>query len=466
MADASQDDDGKDAVVVAYVHEDEVCYSWHHSLIEMIGHDMANTGRLMRGGWIAMRGGTDGLSEARNRAVQAFLRERNAEWLLWVDTDAGFPPDIIDRLMDAADPVERPIVGALAFTYREDAPDGMGGWRCRPMPTIFDWHTIGEQMGFIVRWGYPENTVVRCAGTGSHAILIHRDVFLKIRARYGDEWYARVDNTTVGKAVSEDLSFCMRANTLGLPIHVHTGVQTTHQKTIWVAEQDYYGANDAPPASIPTAVLVPGIRTTNIERFMSTLRASTGIAKVYAIVNGDENAEAEIWAAYGAVIIRTDGTTFAERMNAGYRDTTEPLMFVVGDDVRFRAGWLDQAQAVMARGYSVVGTNDLGNPRVVAGEHATHFLVRRSYVDEIGASWDGPKVLAHEGYRHWYVDDEIVTAAKQRDMWAMAIDSHVEHLHPQWGKGHIDAIYEKGLESRHLDHAEYVRREAEYGGGE
>jgi hypothetical protein len=99
----------------------------------------------------------------------------------------------------------------------------------------------------------------------------------------------------------------------------------------------------------------------------------------------------------------------------------------------------------------VVGTNDLGNPRVTSGEHATHLLIRRSYVDEHGASWDGPKTVCHEGYRHWYVDDEIVTAAKQRGTWAMALGSVVEHLHPMWGKGEPDEVYLAGQASAKAD---------------
>jgi hypothetical protein len=127
--------------------------------------------------------------------------------------------------------------------------------------------------------------------------------------------------------------------------------------------------------------------------------------------------------------------------------------------VVFKPGWLDHAEhAARITGANVVGTNDLGNPRVMRGEHATHLLVRRSYVDEVGASWDGPKVVCHEGYRHWYVDDEVVTAAKQRGTWAMALASHVEHLHPYWGKAATDDVYEQGATSAEEDRKLYQRR--------
>jgi hypothetical protein len=132
-------------------------------------------------------------------------------------------------------------------------------------------------------------------------------------------------------------------------------------------------------------------------------------------------------------------------VNVGYAKTTEPWLLLTGDDVTFHPGWLDHAQYVGDNlEASVVGTNDLGNPRVTAGDHSCHPLIRRAYVDRMGASWDGPGVVAHEGYRHWYVDDEIVTAARQRGVWQMALGSIVEHLHPAWGKAETDSTYKLG----------------------
>lgn len=457
--------DRASAVALAYVHEETVHYTWHASLLGLIGFDMAAQGRILRGGFHSIRGSTDGLAQARNMAVRTFLDEDRADWLLWVDTDAGFQPDILERLFEVADPIERPVVGALAFGYRLDDADGYNGWRGRPVPTIFDWRTDENgDHGFVVRWGYAPGQVTRCAGTGSHAILIHRRVLELVEQRFGPAWYGRLPNPDTGVLVSEDLSLCMRLGALGIPVHVHTGARTTHVKTAWIGEEDFLASTDAPPATVPTAVLVPAIRSSNAERFVATLKASTGVATVYAIANEDETEQAKVWDAAGATVLVANGVqTFAERMNAGYVLTAEPFVFIVGDDVRFRASWLDHAQAV-AEGLrlDVVGTNDLGNPRVVSGQHATHLLIRRSYVDEVGASWDGPGVLCHEGYGHWFVDDELVTAAKQRGVWGMAIDSHVEHLHPIWGKGPDDAVYKAGLATVDQDLALYRARAAKY----
>jgi hypothetical protein len=208
-------------------------------MVGMIGYDMARAGRIMRGGYVAMKFGTGGLIEARNKAVTDFLASKDADWLLWLDTDMGFPADLCELLAEAADPAERPIVGALCFTQRETEPDGMGGWRCRASPTIMDWASLPAGEGFLIRWDYPRNTVVRCAGTGSAAILIHRTVFSRIAAKYGPCWYNMAPNPTTGQLIGEDLSFCARAGALGIPVHVHTGVITSHAKRVWLSENDY-----------------------------------------------------------------------------------------------------------------------------------------------------------------------------------------------------------------------------------
>lgn len=451
------------AVTLAYVHDADVSYSFHASVTNLLMFDVGHHGRLARGGYIAMRcARSSDLPEARNKVAATFLA-RDAEWLLVVDTDMGFTPDTLERLLDAADPTDRPVVGALCFSQRETAGDGMGGFVTSPRVTILDWvSTPDGQQQFAGRTTYPVNSLVRCAGTGSACILIHRTVLERIVEAHGQTWYTRLAGSD-GAMLGEDVSFCVRAGALDIPIHVHTGVRTSHLKHQWLAEADFWRHSVAPPATEQTAVLVPVMqRPQNAAPFMASLRASTGMATVYAIADEDDQMTQYAWSMAGATVLYLPGDepgTFAEKVNHGYAATDEPWAFICGDDVRFRPGWLDQAQAVADQGaYDVIGTNDLGNPKVMAGDHATHLLIRRTYIDAEGASWDGPKVLAHEGYRHWYVDDEIVTAAKQRGVWAMALGSVVEHLHPRWGKADHDPVYELGDSHADADRATFTRR--------
>lgn len=144
---------------------------------------------------------------------------------------------------------------------------------------------------------------------------------------------------------------------------------------------------------------------------------------------------------------------YARKINAGYRASDEPWMLTGADDLHFHPGWFDAA--LRRKGAQVIGTNDLGNQRVLAGVHATHSVVSRRYVDRCGTIDEYHKVL-HEGYRHEYVDDELVGTAKFRGVWAFAPDSIVEHLHPDYSKAPRDAMYaaqgERMNESRRLFH--------------
>lgn len=461
---------GDGLVQVAYLHPHTVSHSWHESMMRLVGYDAANDGRIVStGGPFMIRCDSGGLVESRNLAVRRWLDETPHEWLWFIDTDMGFLPDTIDRLVAAADPATRPVVGGLCFGLRETSYDGYGGRHVRPVPTLFrPARTPEGHVGFTTRWDYPANSLVQVAGTGAACLLIHRSAAEKIRAEHGDTWFDQVRYQD-GRPVSEDLSFCYRLAQAGIPVFVHTGVKTTHHKQVWVSEDDYHRDTAPPPATEPTAVIVPVLgRPQNAEPFMASLRASTGIATVYAVAGPEDTAEAHqatvaAWQAAGAQVITAAGTTFAEKVNLGYRETAEPYVFIVGDDVRFHPGWLDHAQAAARdTGATVVGTNDLANPRVMAGEHGTHLLISRQYVDEHGASWDGPGAVAHEGYRHWYVDDEIVTAARQRGMWASAAGSVVEHLHPIAGKGQMDAVYELGQASADRDRELFEKRVAEH----
>lgn len=423
--------------------------SFRDSMEALLFRDATNEGRVVAGGGIIkMRFGTGGIVQARNDVVKLFM-ERDSEWLFWIDTDMGFEPDVIDRLLEVAD-TETPIVGALAFAQKETQQDGFGGYRCKPRVTLLDWidHPSGGKRMTGRAW-YAPNMVTQVAATGSACILIHRSVFERIKDEHGETWYNRIKGDD-GLPLGEDISFCVRASALGYPILVHTGVRTTHFKNLWLAEQDFWDAQAAPPARTPVGVIVPVLgRPEHADTFMSTLRASTSLATAYAVVErGDWAAEA--WRVAGATVIEHDGPdpephTFAEKVNAAYQRTDEPWLLLVGSDVRFHPGWLDHAQyAAKCSGCSVIGTNDLGNPRVMRGEHATHMMIERDYIDAVGASWDGPKVVCHEGYTHWYVDDEIVTAAKLRNTFVAALASKVEHLHPIWGKGVRDSVYEMG----------------------
>lgn len=141
---------------------------------------------------------------------------------------------------------------------------------------------------------------------------------------------------------------------------------------------------------------------------------------------------------------------WARKVNLGYRSTSEPLMLLCGDDIAPRPGWADEVRRAAALGWGVIGTNDLGNPQVMAGATSTHPVVARWYADEHGTV-DGPGMVVSEAYAHNFVDDELVETAKARGLWAFCNTAILEHHHPNWGKGEMDWVYALGREGFESD---------------
>lgn len=224
-----------DAVTVGYVHDVEVAYSWHASMIDLIGYDLGHEQRVVRGGWIGVRYGTGGIVSARNMVVERFLADDRADWLFWIDTDMGFAADTVDRLLSYADPDDAPVVGALCFANRETGSDGMGGFRTKAVPTIYYWGEHDGLRGFQAVASYPDDRLVQCNATGSACVLVHRSAF----ERVGKGWYDPILNPTTGTPMGEDLSFCARLGAEGIPVFVHTGIRTTHLKPIWLQHEDF-----------------------------------------------------------------------------------------------------------------------------------------------------------------------------------------------------------------------------------
>jgi hypothetical protein len=212
------------------------------------------------------------------------------------------------------------------------------------------------------------------------------------------------------------------------------------------------------------AVIVPVLnRPHRAGPFMESLRESTFNATVYAVAELTDSPTQAAWIAARANLLTTHLVTFAEKVNCAYVETSEPWLFLTGDDVTFHPGWAEELLRVAQQtGALVVGSNDLTNARAEEGSHSPHMLISRQYIADVGASWDGPGIVCHEGYRHMFVDDEIVTAAKQRGVFAYAKDAVVEHLHPVAEKAEVDATYRLGWSYAELDKSRFAERMREF----
>jgi len=194
------------------------------------------------------------------------------------------------------------------------------------------------------------------------------------------------------------------------------------------------------------AIIVPVLgRPHTIEPLVESIMTTTPGAQILFGCSPDDAQVVDVIDGLGLEWFTVPGPyrgDYARKINQGYRLCVEPLLFTGACDIRFHPGWFEAATAELVDGIGVVGTNDLGSARVMAGRHSTHSLVTRDYVERFGTI-DEVGVVLHEGYPHEFVDDELVQTAISRDAFAFAVDSHVEHLHPSWGKAPSDELYER-----------------------
>jgi hypothetical protein len=333
-----------------YLHPNDLSASFHKSLINLVGWDMAHDHRLS--GWASVKCASGGIPEGRNKLCEQFL-ESGVDWLFMVDADMGFEPVALDQLLSVAHPEERPIVGGLAFAQREAAEDGMAGYRCIPRATIFDWleHEDGHYR-FTGRAHYPANTLVRCAATGGAFLVIHRSVIQKIRDSVGERWFDRIRGTD-GALMGEDISFFARTQALGIPCYVHTGIRTTHQKNLWLGETDFWHSFIPPAANEEFDVYLTD-EDEPADEWATTLKATTG------------------WC--GDIF---DNPMLSSRLGQA------PWILITQSDARFRPSWFDHALD-NARRYDrpVIGLNDCYTPAIKRGEDARSVLVSRAWLEE------------------------------------------------------------------------------------
>jgi GT2 family glycosyltransferase len=207
--------------VIGYVHGGLVRAEFAASLLAV-----AMEGTTAVDAVIAVGSGPN-ISTARNMVARSFLKDQpGVPWLFMCDTDMWFPADTIDRLIAAASPADRPVVGGLCYSQNTD---GDGG---EPYSTMYELTERDGEVCFVRYKKWPDDVVVRVAATGAACLLIHRDALLAVEKRAGDRAAPWFRESVAGSAlIGEDLTFCLRLGAAGIPVHVHTGVKAGHMKT-------------------------------------------------------------------------------------------------------------------------------------------------------------------------------------------------------------------------------------------
>jgi hypothetical protein len=173
---------------------------------------------------------------ARNTIVRKFLEQPEGEqsdWLLFLDDDQLYPVDVLEHLIEAADPVERRIMGlpVWRFLSPDDSTD------VRVTHNVLDVHESGAYMAWPDE--LPENTVMQVGGVGTGCLLIHRSALIEmqqasIEAGQGGNWawFRQQIYQPADYCEGEDLYFCRLAWRCGIPVWIVTTNTLEHVKKI------------------------------------------------------------------------------------------------------------------------------------------------------------------------------------------------------------------------------------------
>lgn len=239
-------------VTVGYLHPGQYAACFAESLLDLMFCDATGEQRIVSHpfGKMGKQAGSAGISTGRNKLAQAFLDEADSEWFFSVDADMGFAGDTVERLIGYADRYRRPVVGGLCFAIKQDGRSSFYGQRYRVAPTVYDFHETDDAVGFAPRLDYDRGTITEVSATGAACLLVHRSAFEKVRDRYGDVWFDPITHPTGPTTFSEDLSFCVRLAACDIPIFVHTGVKTTHDKGALFLDEELFDLQQASRAAL------------------------------------------------------------------------------------------------------------------------------------------------------------------------------------------------------------------------
>lgn len=141
------------------------------------------------------------------------------DWLLMLDTDHEFEPDLLCRLLNT---VSQKGIEVLSGLYRYKTPPYQ--------PVAYLWSDKPGKTLPIGSWDHP---VFQVDATGGGCLLVHRSVFDRIRNELGEQPF------DIRSPWGEDLSFFQRLTQLKIPAYIDTRIEAKHLRWKTVDADDF-----------------------------------------------------------------------------------------------------------------------------------------------------------------------------------------------------------------------------------
>lgn len=215
-----------------------------------------------------------------------------------------------------------------------------------------------------------------------------------------------------------------------------------------------------------TVILIPTyFRANRILKIVDNIKLSTQFPTYpLFIVDKLDAPSINICHLYKIPYLISKGNSYACAINEGFEHVDAVYYFAAADDLIFHDKWLEEIFKTHRnyRNGLVIGTNDLLNKDVLAGNHATHYLFTRGYIERYGGTFDNSSKVLYEGYDHNYTDREFIDLAKSRHVFFPSLNAIVEHDHYEKNPAKMDPTYRKTRKRIRQDRLLYEARKRKF----
>ncbi len=157
---------------------------------------------------------------ARNDLARRML----GDWLVMLDCDEVFPPEVILQLITLHQRYRAPVISGV---YRHKAKPHH--------PMLWHWSEAQDEPGFVPILEV-DNTkpLVKVDAAGGGCLFVHRSVFARLKERFPKE-----DPFDHRGRYGEDFSFFLRLKEAGIPVYAAPQVEVTHLRVHGITADDY-----------------------------------------------------------------------------------------------------------------------------------------------------------------------------------------------------------------------------------
>lgn len=162
---------------------------------------------------------------ARNQLVD----DMQGDWLLQLDTDHFFAPDIAARML------------RIMNDYEIDVLSGLYQFKVPPhSPVSFMWNEQAQCFVMLGKWE-GDGEILRVGGGGGGCLMVRRSVFDRIRTELNEQPFECLPMPLASppRNFSEDQSFFVRCMRLGIGVYLAVNVRANHLRISPVTWKDY-----------------------------------------------------------------------------------------------------------------------------------------------------------------------------------------------------------------------------------